>query len=912
MKTVSVGGQIIDGLDGAKADEATYATLAGEPLAAEVMQTNGLYKSRVELQYDAETGAASWYIRVVDQAKRGAGDLQSWPDDLDAGVLQPNVLPPDGEGYITYSVYVRKDAPALAVIDSSAEIVFDSNAAIVTDPAWWNTVTGNETGFVDAEFEVEEGESVTVAVNGGNLDRSSSVQLYLTYNTAAAADLDLAKGEVDGVAPKGGLKFPLTLSWAKGEIGARTVTIPVKTDKNVEGDEFFTLQLGAAEGLTVGSASVCTVTILDKNEKVLKPTVTPYKPKAGETVATNSVTVAAGIEKGGFVSGTGEYTAGSKLTLTAEPRPGWAFVGWRRIDGDDIVSDKAKWQVVVTNDEDYVAVFEQIPYVRGLADPADGGKVSGSGLCAAGKKVTLKATANKNFTFLGWVEADAQERVPPAGGSQSSATEEYIATTASLVIDRSAKPAASSKTSTTITNLTGDVTYFAVFKSDPAISVAVDTTDGTGAEPTGKGAGKYVAGTITGMGKYAPGKTKIALKAAANKGYVFNGWYDADGVLLTKDATYTIAAMGESDVEYTAKFVTAEEDKASISLAVNGDVLGAAQPESAPYQTNVWCGVDLAWPLAADALSATTIKVTGLPSGLKFTAKDIVDTKTKQVTVPANTIYGAPTAASKTDKNGNVTPSKVVFTVTTAGKSTQTFAINLYIDPLPVWAVGTFDGAADDGGIVQAFTVASNGKISGKILEGGRTWALAAASFSRVEHVEDGVVFRAIVIGKANKETFTNEVTVTAENGVGIATGGPQSSAAAAAEESLAPEWTAYQNLWKRADTKSEQPVIKKDIKVDLELGEPGNANDTVKVTFKKDGVVAFAGKVGGASVSGSSQLVLNPARPESAPYHVTLYAPPKATAKPPFDGWSETLAVDLVLGDQNVVTAVTLQPSEP
>ena len=237
--------------------------------------------------------------------------------------------------------------------------------------------------------------------------------------------------------------------------------------------------------------------------------------------------------------------------------------------------------------------------------------------------------------------------------------------------------------------------------------------------------------------------------------------------------------------------------------------------------------------------------------------------------------------------------------------------------------MGTFDGHAGrvtlPSGTVS-LTIATSGKISGKILEGGRTWALAAASFSRaehVEHVEDGVVFIATVIGKANKETFTNEVTVTAENGVGIATGGSQSSAAAAAEESLAPEWTAYQNLWKRADTKAEQPVIKKDIKVDHELGDPGDANDTVKVTFKKDGAVAFAGKVGGASVSGSSQLVWvesGHAGRVTLPdgWVVTLYAPPKGTAKPPFAGWCETLAVDLVLGDQNVVTAVTLQPSEP
>ena len=154
----------------------------------------------------------------------------------------------------------------------------------------------------------------------------------------------------------------------------------------------------------------------------------------------------------------------------------------------------------------------------------------------------------------------------------------------------------------------------------------------------------------------------------------------------------------------------------------------------------------------------------------------------------------------------------MVFTVTTAGKSTQTFAINLYIDPLPDWAVGTFDGATYAGdsveasGLVQAFTVAANGKISGKLLRDDGTWTLSADSFARVEGLDDledlehleKLAFHATVIGKNGKLLETNEVTVAA-SGV---TGTTLSEAAVT--------WTAYQNLWKRADTKADMPVIKK------------------------------------------------------------------------------------------------------
>ena len=149
MKTVSVGGQIINGLDGYTA---AYIAGLGGTAATEIDQTNGLYKTRVELQYDATEGIASWYIRVVDPVKRAANDGQCWPDDPDAGVLQPNIVSPEGEGYITYSVCVREDAPANTIIDNSANIVFDQNAVIVTDPAWWNTVSSVEEVLEQGEY----------------------------------------------------------------------------------------------------------------------------------------------------------------------------------------------------------------------------------------------------------------------------------------------------------------------------------------------------------------------------------------------------------------------------------------------------------------------------------------------------------------------------------------------------------------------------------------------------------------------------------------------------------------------------------------------------------------------------------------------------------------------------------------
>jgi len=681
---------------------------------------------------------ASWKAASYDVTL----DLQDGNGGMDSataiyGNLMPDIVPPVRAGYEFLGYYSEPEG--------AGEMYYDKDGR---GGRAWDSATGGTLyahwmafGFSCRETTVCEGSSAEIRVMGGDAATNSSVKVYLTYNTAAAADID---------------KFPLILSWAAGEIGEKVITIPIKTDKTLEADEYFTLQLAEAEGIPFIGSDVCTVTIHD---------------------------------------------------------PGYGELAEKIKDGTATKAETNTWTKVS---------HEGIPYIRGLAGPANAGKVTGSGYCPDKKKVTLKATANKGWVFVGWRQGTAAAEAMAVKSGNG-----FVAKTASLVIDRTAKPGKDTATSTTLTGVTEDTTYY-------------------------------------------------------------------------------------------ANFITSDEDKAAVMLAVDGVEMRRVE-DNAPYQTNICAGVCLEWPIAADALSQTTVKVSGLPSGLKFTAKDIVDSKTKQVTVPANTIYGAPTAASAIDKKtGLPKPSDVKITVTTAGKSSVTYLVKLTVDPLPNWAVGSFDGevgngesasaeaTADKRGTV-ALTIAANGKISGKILESGKTWTLSAGQFNHVEHVEQvggSDVFHATVIGKAGKEVVTNEVTVSAAevelpggSGLcGVVNGNPQPSSLFPLPSSLS--WTAYQNLWKRADTKASQPVFKKNIVVEHCFGAEGDKNNTVKITFKKDGAVSFSGKIGGVSVSGSSQLTWN-----GKDWCFTFYVPPKKG----FDGWCETLRVELTLDEQNVVTAVKL-----
>ena len=149
----------------------------------------------------------------------------------------------------------------------------------------------------------------------------------------------------------------------------------------------------------------------------------------------------------------------------------------------------------------------------------------------------------------------------------------------------------------------------------------------------------------------------------------------------------------------------------------------------------VMCGVafDPGLVDCSTSESGWTVKVAGLPTGLKY------DTKT-------GTITGVPTKA------GTFT---VTFTATKKGQANQVATITLSTEALPTWATGTFTGNVkygDDYG-PATMTVAANGKVSGKVSLGGTNWTFSAASYSSMEETPD-TTFVVEADAKAGKVTM--------------------------------------------------------------------------------------------------------------------------------------------------------------
>ncbi len=94
--------------------------------------TNTSVKTTVTMK----DGVLSWYMRDWDPTT-----ADNFPASATGGFLPPN--DPEthcGEGHLSFRVRVKGNAPNGATIRASAQIIFDQNPMIETDPSWWNTV----------------------------------------------------------------------------------------------------------------------------------------------------------------------------------------------------------------------------------------------------------------------------------------------------------------------------------------------------------------------------------------------------------------------------------------------------------------------------------------------------------------------------------------------------------------------------------------------------------------------------------------------------------------------------------------------------------------------------------------------------------------------------------------------------
>ena len=112
----------------------------------------------------------------------------------------------------------------------------------------------------------------------------------------------------------------------------------------------------------------------------------------------------------GTVTGGGLYLKGASVTLTATPAQGYRFASWLK---DGLLAGlSTPYTISVTDHVSITAQFEPDTFsIAAMPNPAEGGKVTGSGEYMRNETVTLTATANEGYRFLGWYEENSETPV---------------------------------------------------------------------------------------------------------------------------------------------------------------------------------------------------------------------------------------------------------------------------------------------------------------------------------------------------------------------------------------------------------------------------------------------------------------------------------------------------------------------
>ncbi len=290
-----------------------------------------------------------------------------------------------------------------------------------------------------------------------------------------------------------------------------------------------------------------------------------------------TITASANPTSGGSVTGGGTYNHFETCTLIATPSEHYNFDNWTK--NGVVVSTSATYSFTVTEGATYVAHFSRVTYqITAVANPTEGGNVSGTGTYSHGSICTLTAIANTGYAFSSWTKDGVVVSSNPSYSFSVTENATYVANfnlnmyTVSVSADPTAGGSVSGggtflygESSTvsampnagyTFTNwtkngtvvsteaiytftVTEDASLVAHFSLDHyTITVSVDPE---------------AVGTATGGGSFTYGET-CNLTATANTGYAFVNW-TKDGTVVSSNANYSFTVTGNGD--YVAHFAVA-------------------------------------------------------------------------------------------------------------------------------------------------------------------------------------------------------------------------------------------------------------------------------------------------------------------------------------------------------------------
>lgn len=128
---------------------------------------------RVQAHLDRETGLFTWRFESIDPA---TGQLTDDPAD---GFLPPNLVPPQGEGSVLFTVKPRQHLATGTEVQNRARVVFDANGSIDT-PEWLNTIDNTKPESHVVTLAARQ-TSRAFAVEWAGIDEGSGIRDYTIF-----------------------------------------------------------------------------------------------------------------------------------------------------------------------------------------------------------------------------------------------------------------------------------------------------------------------------------------------------------------------------------------------------------------------------------------------------------------------------------------------------------------------------------------------------------------------------------------------------------------------------------------------------------------------------------------------------------------------------------------------------------
>ncbi len=115
-----------------------------------------------------------------------------------------------------------------------------------------------------------------------------------------------------------------------------------------------------------------------------------------------SVAVISNIKDAGTMTGAGIYVVGDSVTITAEAKEGYKFVGWQQDEDEEIITEKSYTFIMTNADVLFKAIYQVYYTVNCVLNDASLGQVVGNTVGTNNDQIVLTALNNSNSTFIGW------------------------------------------------------------------------------------------------------------------------------------------------------------------------------------------------------------------------------------------------------------------------------------------------------------------------------------------------------------------------------------------------------------------------------------------------------------------------------------------------------------------------------